>query len=223
MPEGGGTIDSSRRAECKAGVRSRRRRSAAEHGPRRLRRNGRPGARRSGDDHSAPRRVLGTLVVANSFAQNGRAGTRAARAPSSTKVVRSRGGKHLRIDIHCHYLNQAVAAKVAPLNPAQYEPSVEFANALTREVNVKQMRDRGPKLSTIETRLKDMDRMGIDLQAISPAPNQTYYWTEPELGAELSRLVNDRLAEIVATWPDRFVALGTVPLQNVDLALAELE
>ncbi len=150
-------------------------------------------------------------------------GTRAARAPSSTKVVRSRRGKHLRIDIHCHYLNPAVSAKVAPLNPAQYEPSVEFANALTREVNVKQMRDRGPKLSTIETRLKDMDRMGIDLQAISPAPNQTYYWTEPELGAELSRLVNDRLAEIVATWPDRFVALGTVPLQNVDLALVELE
>src|SRR2546422_1586036 len=151
------------------------------------------------------------------------AGTRAARATSSTKVVRSRRGKHLRIDIHCHYLNQAVVAKVAPLNPAQYEPSVEFANALTREVNVKQMRDRGPKLSTIETRLKDMDRMGIDIQAVSPAPNQTYYWTEPELGAELSRLVNDRLAEIVATWPDRFVALGTVPLQNVDLALAELD
>jgi aminocarboxymuconate-semialdehyde decarboxylase len=150
-------------------------------------------------------------------------GAALARAKSSTRVIRSRRGKHLRIDIHCHYLNQAVAAKVAPLNPAQYEPSVEFANALTREVNVKQMRDRGPKLSTIETRLKDMDRMGIDIQAISPAPNQTYYWTEPELGAELSRLVNDRLAEIVATWPDRFVALGTVPLQNVELALVELE
>jgi len=149
--------------------------------------------------------------------------TRAALATSSTKVVRSRGGKSLRIDIHCHYLNPAVAAKVAHLNPGQYEPSVVFANALTREVNVKQMRDRGSKLSTIETRLKDMDRMGIDIQAISPAPNQTYYWTEPELGAELSRMVNDRLAEIVATWPDRFVALGTVPLQNVDLALAELE
>jgi aminocarboxymuconate-semialdehyde decarboxylase len=146
-----------------------------------------------------------------------------ARATGATRVVRSRTGKSLRIDIHCHYLNQAVGAKVAHLNPAQYEPSVEFANALTREVNVKQIRDRGPKLSTIETRLRDMDRMGIDIQAVSPAPNQTYYWTDPEFGAELSRMVNDRLAEIVATWPERFVALGTVPLQNVDLALAELE
>src|SRR5271169_2486174 len=145
------------------------------------------------------------------------------RASASTRVIRGRRGKTLRIDIHCHYLNQGVAAKVADLNPAQYEPSVTFANALTREVNVKQIRDRAHKLSTIEARLKDMDRMGVDMQAISPAPNQTYYWTEPALGADLARMVNDRLAEIVATWPDRFVALGTVPLQNVDLALAELE
>src|SRR5438874_9300530 len=149
--------------------------------------------------------------------------TRAALATSSTKVVRSRGGKSLRIDIHCHYLNPAVAAKVAHLDPGQYEPSVVFANALTREVNTHQIRDRMPKLSSIEVRLEDMDRMGIDIQAISPAPNQCYYWTEPELGIELSRMVNDRLAEIVATWPERFVALGTVPLQQVDLAVAELE
>jgi aminocarboxymuconate-semialdehyde decarboxylase len=144
-------------------------------------------------------------------------------ARTATKTVRDRDGKLLRVDIHCHYFNSAVAAKVAHLNPAQYEPSVQFANPLTREVNVKQMRDRGAKLSTIETRLKDMDRMGIDVQAVSPAPNQTYYWTDPGLGAQLAREVNDRLAEIVATWPERFVALGSVPLQNADLAVAELE
>ena len=153
---------------------------------------------------------------------NRRRAAKGARAATTTKIVRGRRGKSLRIDIHCHYFNRAAAAKVAHLNPAQYEPSVQFANALTREVNVAQMRDRAPKLSTIETRLADMDRMGIDLQAVSPAPNQTYYWTEPELGLELSRTVNDRLAEIVANRPDRFVALGTVPLQQVDLAIAEL-
>jgi len=142
--------------------------------------------------------------------------------PASTKTVRDRKGRSLRVDIHCHYLNPAVAAKVAHLNPAQYEPSVQFANELTREVNVKQVRDRAQKLSSIETRLKDMDRMGIDIQAVSPAPNQTYYWTDPELGVDLARAVNDRLAEIVATWPDRFVALGTVPLQHADLAVTEL-
>jgi aminocarboxymuconate-semialdehyde decarboxylase len=116
-----------------------------------------------------------------------------------------------------------VQAKAAPLNPGQHEPSGQFSNALTREVNARQMQDRAPKLSTIEARLQDMDRMGIDIQAVSPAPNQCCYWAEPGLGAELSRLVNDRLAEIAATWPDRFVGLGTVPLQNADLAVVELE
>src|SRR5258705_129624 len=138
-------------------------------------------------------------------------------------VVRDRKGRALRVDIHCHYLNKDAAARMAPLNPAQYEPQIKFANALTREVNVKQMHDRGPKLSTIELRLKDMDRMGVDIQAVSPAPQQTYYWAEPGLGLEVSRMINDRLAEIVAQWPDRFVGLGTVPLQNVELAVGELE
>ena len=146
-----------------------------------------------------------------------------ARAAASTNIVRDKKGRSLRVDIHCHYLNPAVHAKVAHLNPAQYEPSAQFANALTREVNVKQIRDRTPKLSSIEVRLRDMDRMGIDIQAVSPAPNQCIYWSEPGLGRELARMVNDRLAEIVATWPERFVALGSVPLQNADLAVAELE
>ena len=154
-------------------------------------------------------------------ARKGRAAARPRQA--AAKLARDRKGRNLRVDMHCHFLNRDAAAKVAPLNPGQYEPQIKFANALTREVNVKQMQDRGEKLATIELRLKDMDRMGIDIQAVSPAPQQTYYWTEPGLGVELSRMINERLAEIVARWPDRFVALGTVPLQDVELAGIELE
>lgn len=142
---------------------------------------------------------------------------------ASTVVTKKRTGKSVRIDLHCHYANPDVAAKVADRNPAQYDPNVKFANALTRETNQKQMRDRAPKLSSIEVRLKDMDRMGIDIQAVSPAPQQTYYWTEPGEGQALARMVNERLAEIVSKWPDRFVALGTVPLQDSSLAVSELE
>ncbi len=145
------------------------------------------------------------------------------RPAASTQVARDRKGRSLRVDMHCHYLNPAIAAMVAPFNASQFEPSGRFANALSREVNFKQMQERGPKLSTIEVRLKDMDRMGIDVQAVCPAPNQCIYWSEPDVGRELARTANERLAEIAATWPDRFVAMGTVPLQNADLAVAELE
>ena len=144
------------------------------------------------------------------------------RSSNELKTVKSKRRGSLRIDLHCHYLNTEVAAKVADRNPGQYEPSVKFASALTRETNAQQMRERGAKLSGVELRLKDMDRMGIDIQAISPAPNQTYYWTDPGMGAEVARMVNQRLAEIVAKWPDRFVGLGTVPLQDPDLAVSEL-
>src|SRR6266404_9326528 len=146
----------------------------------------------------------------------------AARGGGARATVKKRG-RSLTVDIHCHYMNTDVAAKVAPLNPAQHEPMARYANAATREVNLRQVEERGPKLSDIAVRLEDMDRMGIDVQAVSPAPHQTYYWTEPGMGQEHSRAVNERLAEIVAQHPQRFVALGTVPLQDVSLAVAELE
>jgi aminocarboxymuconate-semialdehyde decarboxylase len=139
----------------------------------------------------------------------------------SSAVVKKRG-KSLRVDIHCHYMNTDVAGRVAHLNPAQHEPMAVWSNAATREANANQVKERGPKLTDIALRLKDMDRMGIDIQAVSPAPHQTYYWTDPGMGQELSRAVNERLAEIVAQHPDRFVALGTVPLQDASLAVSEL-
>jgi len=147
----------------------------------------------------------------------------ARRASSTTRVVRDRKGKSLRVDIHCHYLNPEVAAKIGPLDPKTRDPLFVFSNSTTREVNARQVRERAPKLSDIAVRLKDMDRMGIDVQAVSPAPNQLVYWTDAGLGSEIARMVNERLASIVATHPNRFVALGTVPLQDAGLAVAELE
>jgi hypothetical protein len=124
----------------------------------------------------------------------------ASRRPSS--IVKKKN-KSLIVDLHCHYANAEAAAKVAHLNPAQHEMQIKFANALTRETNKKQVRSARRSSSNIEVRLKDMDKQGIDIQAISPAPQQTYYWTEPKMGAELARQVNERLAEIVGKWPDR--------------------
>src|SRR3977135_4511635 len=111
------------------------------------------------------------------------AAARARKRSVSTKLVRDKKGRSLRVDIHCHYLNRDAAAKLAHLNPAQYEPSVKFASAFTREVNVKQMQDRPPMLSTIEVRLKDMDRMGLDIPPAATGPRQADHSTETRLRA----------------------------------------
>ena len=146
----------------------------------------------------------------------------AATAGQAWAAGRSKG-RGLRIDFHCHYQNNEVGAKAAPLKPFEKEPSIVYANALTRQVNVQQMKDRGPKLSDVATRLKDMDRMGIDIQVVSPAPAQYYYYAEPDFGLTLAREINERIADIAATQPDRFVGLGSVPLQDAKLATKELE
>ena len=147
-----------------------------------------------------------------------------AKASATTRpVVRSRSGKSKVVDLHCHYLNPEVNAKTASLNAAQYDPTVIFADDITRETNVKQMKTRAPKLTGVTERLKDMDRMGVDIQAICPAPYHFFYFTEADYGAELAREVNEGIAKVVADTPDRFVGLGSVPLQNAELAVRELD
>jgi aminocarboxymuconate-semialdehyde decarboxylase len=159
---------------------------------------------------------------------HGRARSANLRAPSlkataSKMVARSRGGKTKVVDLHCHYLNPAVSEKTKHLNLAQYDPTAVFADALTRETNVKQMATRAPKLTDIAVRIKDMDRMGVDVQAVCPAPYQFFYFTEPDTGAQLAREVNEGIAKLVADTPDRFVGLGSVPLQDAELAVRELD
>ncbi|MFM1881370.1 MAG: hypothetical protein RLZZ344_1604, partial [Pseudomonadota bacterium] len=147
----------------------------------------------------------------------------AAVSPKAAKTAKTKGKKSLVIDVHCHYFNTAVAAKAAVIDPIQKEFTHIFSNDLTREVNFKQMRDRGPKLSDIPTRIKDMDKMGVDLQVVCPAPFQYYYFAEPGFGLELAQSVNDGIAKIVAENPSRLMGMGTVPLQDSAMAVRELE
>jgi aminocarboxymuconate-semialdehyde decarboxylase len=137
-------------------------------------------------------------------------------------VATSKSGKTKVVDMHCHYLNPVVNAKTAHLNAAQYDPTVIYANALTNETNKKQMATRAPKLTGVTERLVDMDRMGVDIQAVCPAPYHFFYFTEPGYGAELAREVNEGIAQVAADTPDRFVGMGTVPLQDSQLAIKEL-
>ncbi len=153
----------------------------------------------------------------------GAANTKVAPKAPVKKTVRNRLGQAKVVDIHCHYLNPAVNAKTKDLNAAKYDPTAIFANDLTNETNHKQMITRAPKLMGIEERIKDMDKMGVDIQAISPAPYHYFYFTEHDRGASLARDVNEGIASLVAAHPDRFVGLGSVPLQNPELAVQELE
>jgi aminocarboxymuconate-semialdehyde decarboxylase len=105
----------------------------------------------------------------------------------------------------------------------EQEPSARFSNELSRATNAKQMQNVFTCLTSVEQRLSDMDKMGVDVQAISCSPFQFKYSLPPELGQQAARAINEHLASIVAQHPTRFVALANVPLQAPAAAAQELE
>ena len=131
--------------------------------------------------------------------------------------------RHFCVDIHCHVHHPAADEMVKHLLSPDREPSQRFSNDLSRATNRKQMENVRSCLTSVEQRLRDMDKMGVDVQAISPSPFHFMYWLPPELALKASRSVNERLAAIVQEHPDRFVALAHVPLQAPDAAAEELE
>lgn len=71
-------------------------------------------------------------------------------------------------------------------------------------------------------RVADMDRLGIECQALSPMPELLSYWFEPQDGIAMARFINETIAGMVDAAPGRFVGLGMVPLQDIDAAIDEL-
>jgi aminocarboxymuconate-semialdehyde decarboxylase len=128
------------------------------------------------------------------------------------------------IDIHAHVVPENFPAYLGARIPAEW-PSMAPAHECHRHVMIsgKVYRTVSDRCWSASRRIEDLADMGLGLQAISPMPELLSYWMEARDAAGLLRYINEQIAEMVALSDGKLCGLGAVPLQDMDLAIAELD
>ena len=128
------------------------------------------------------------------------------------------------IDIHAHMMPQGLWKALdsgRSWHGMQHEPGdgLGFVAGHGKRAPI-----YSPKLRfTPEERIADMDKDGTDVQVVSMHTSLFPYHWEPDQALQMSRDVNDEIAGMVRQWPQRFAGLATLPMQDVDASIVELE
>lgn len=128
-----------------------------------------------------------------------------------------------RVDVHTHAIDPLLP-DLARDYPYDRWPSVQRTGDDRAAIFVgsRHFRDIDAACWSVERRLADMDDEGVAMQVLSPVPVTFCHHAPPAGAAVLARAQNNFLASMVAQAPDRFAALGAVPLQDVPEAVKEL-
>ena len=127
------------------------------------------------------------------------------------------------IDIHAHTFTRSM---FAALDSGQEWYGMHYEGDDRRNLFIKEGKSVGvnPKLKfTPEERVEDMDRLGTEVQVVSLHTQVFGYHLDPAAGLAQAKEVNDDIADFVKEAPNRFAGMATLPVQDVNASIAELD
>jgi len=116
------------------------------------------------------------------------------------------------IDIHAHQ------------EPLSFQRAIAAGNswhglaAHSDEADIDPMEEWTP-----EQRIADMDSLGVDVQVVSTSAAFYMYDREPAATLAIARECNDGVHQLTVDHPDRFKGFATLPMQDIPMAIAELD
>ncbi len=127
------------------------------------------------------------------------------------------------VDIHTHFVPERFPA-MAHRPGGDRWPTMHRVDAHTGQVTIagRNFRTVTDECWDAEVRLREMDAVGVSRQALSVMPELLTYWAEPSNARDFGRALNEDIMRLVELAPERFSGLGMVPLQDPEMAAAEL-
>jgi aminocarboxymuconate-semialdehyde decarboxylase len=129
------------------------------------------------------------------------------------------------VDAHTHWVPHQFPAYVGQRKSVAWPSMAPAAAACDRNVmlNGQVYRTVSDASWDAGRRLQEMEPSGVTHQVVSPMPELLSYWLEADDALSLTSFMNEELAALVEADPAHFTGLGAVPLQDVELAIGELE
>ncbi len=131
---------------------------------------------------------------------------------------------YMKIDIHTHIMPEHIPNYFQKFGYGEFIHLEHHCPGCARMIKGdKVFREVEQNCWDPTVRMKEMDMTNVATQVLSTIPVLFNYWAQPHHGLETSRFFNDHIASCVTQHPDRFIGIGTVPLQDIDLAIREME
>lgn len=131
----------------------------------------------------------------------------------------------LKIDMHTHILPPEMPNWTAKFGYGDFvwlKPSPQKPGYADMMKGNQYFRTIEENCWDADVRIKDYEQFNTQVQVVCTVPVMFSYWSKPKDCLELSRFLNDHIAELQAKYPKNYVGLGTIPMQDAESAIGEM-